>query len=403
MAYFSYKALDQTGKTMTGLVEAPSDQVAARLLKEKKLYITNLKEQSKTFSLAAIKDKFKHISFNDQVNFTRQMSTLAVAGLSIPESLRIISSQTTNPALLSLYQDIEHSITGGGNFAGALARHPDIFSDVYIALVRAGEASGSLDRVLTRMAENLENQAEFRAKVRSAMIYPIIIIVGMIAVIFVMMTVVIPKLTELYDDFGIDLSITTKILVWTSDFFVNYWWLMILAVVVGIFIFVKWRANPLGRLILDKGTLKIPLLGELQTKVMLAEFTRALGMLIGSGIHILDALTYLKDSMGNVVYQKAVAEITKKIEKGFPMGESFAQYDIFPIIVSQMIKVGEETGKLDETLGKLSTYFERESDHLLKNLTTTLEPAIMIVLGLGVGFIVFSVITPIYSLTSQIK
>lgn len=403
MPYFTYKAKDLTGNYVSGLVEAPSESIAARLVREKRLVIVSLKLKVEGNTLQSYIDKFKKVSLKDMVNFTRQLATLLTAGLSIPESLTIIRNQTKNPTLVAVYADIEHHIISGGNLANALSRHPSLFTPVYIALVKSGEASGSLDRILTRMAETLENQMEFRAKVKGAMIYPLIVVIGMVAVIFILMTVVVPRMTELYSDFGVDLPITTQILVNVSNFFVQFWWLILISTAAGIYGFMKWRQTPLGQLFLDTFMLKIPIFGELQTKVILSEFTRTLGMLISSGIHILDALSFLKDSMGNLLFRKAVMDIAKKIEKGFPMGETFSQHEIFPPIVSQMIKVGEETGKLDETLAKLASYFEQESNHLLKNLTTALEPAIMVVLGVGVGFIVFSIITPIYSLTNAIR
>lgn len=403
MPVFIYRAKDQEGKVLSGLVEAPTQQVAARLLREKQLYIVTLITKTQGFSFDFLKNRFKSVSFNDTVNFTRQMATLAVAGLSLPESLAILRSQTESPAVVNLLLDIEHHIVSGGTLAQALGRHPDVFSAVYIALIKAGEASGTLDKVLSRLADTLENEREFRSKVKSAMIYPVVIIIGMIAVIFIMMTVVIPKLTDMYKDFGVDLPFATKLLVNTSNFFVNWWWLMIIVMVGGVYFFNKWRKTPIGELTVDTIILKIPIIGELQQRVILAEFARTLGMLITAGIHILDGLSFLKDSLGNVLYRKALNEIARKIEKGFPMGDTFAQYDIFPVIVSQMIKVGEETGKLDETLNKLSAYFEKEAEYTVKNLTTAIEPIIMVVLGLGVGFIVFSIITPIYSLTNQIK
>lgn len=403
MAVYKYRAKDQEGKQVLGLVEAPTEQVAARLLREKRLYIVTLAPQSQGMSFDIFKNRLKKVGFNDMVNFTRQMATLAISGLSLPESLAIIRSQNENPALINLLQDIEHHIVSGGTFASALGRHPEVFPPVYIALIKAGEASGTLDKILNRLADTLENEREFRAKVKSAMVYPVIIIIGMIAVVFIMMTVVIPKLTEMYQDFGVSLPFATQLLVDISTIFVHWWWLMIISMVAGVYFFNRWRKTPLGELSVDALILKIPLIGDLQQKIILAEFARTLGMLIGAGIHILDGLSFLRDSLGNVVYRKALNEISKKIEKGFPMGETFAQYAIFPVIVSQMIKVGEETGKLDETLEKLSKYFEKESEYQVKNLTTAIEPIIMVVLGLGVGFIVFSIITPIYSLTNQIR
>jgi len=403
MGMYAYKAKDASGTTTTGLVEAPSQDVAARLLRDKKLYIVSLSLKNQTFSLETITKKLKRVTFSDTVNFTRQMATLSVAGLSLPDSLSILRSQIDNPSFSNVLLDIEHHIVSGGTLASALQRHPETFPVVYIALIKAGEGSGTLDRVLTRLAETLEKERDFRAKVKSAMIYPIIIIIGMIAVVFLMMTVVIPKLTEMYKDFGVSLPFVTQLLVDVSNFFVQFWWVMILGIFGAIFGFSRWRKTKLGELTLDTVMLKIPIIGELQKKVLLAEFSRTLGMLITAGIHILDGLAFLRESMGNVLFRNALTEISQKIEKGFPMGESFAQYEIFPVIVSQMIRVGEETGKLDETMTKLSNYFEKESEYLVKNLTTAIEPIIMVVLGLGVGFIVFAIITPIYSLTNQIK
>jgi type IV pilus assembly protein PilC len=178
---------------------------------------------------------------------------------------------------------------------------------------------------------------------------------------------------------------------------------MIIAIVGGVVGFRKWRKTASGQLMVDKLLLRLPLFGELQKKIILVEFTRTLGMLISSGIHILEGLRILKESLGNVIFRNAIGEVAKKVEKGFPLGDSFAQYEVFPPIVSQMMKVGEETGKLDDTLLKLSKYFQTESENLVKGLTTAIEPIIMVVLGVGVGFIVISVITPIYSLTSQFK
>ncbi len=403
MAFFNYKARDETGRVVTGLVEAPSEQGAARLLREKQLFVVGLSQTKQRMSFENVLMRFKRVGFSDVVNFTRQLATMVTAGLSLPESLTILRAQTTNPVFAQVLLDVEHQIIGGGNLADSLAKFPKVFSTIYIALVRAGESSGTLDKVLNRMAETLESQREFRSKVRGAMIYPVIILLGMVGVIFVMMTVVIPKLTDLYKDFGVELPFTTQLLITVSQFFVHFWWLMIGVAVFGAWAFDKWRRTPVGELAVDSLTLKIPVLGELTKKVILVDFTRTLGMLISSGIHILDGLNILKDSLGNVLFRNAIGDIAKKVEKGFPLGTTFSQYDVFPPIVSQMVKVGEETGKMDETLVKVSKYFETESEHLVKGLTTAIEPIIMVVLGVGVGFIVVSVVTPIYNLTNQIK
>jgi type IV pilus assembly protein PilC len=403
MSYFNYKAHSEDGKNINGLVEAPTADAAAKLLRDKGFFVITLEESKEKVNLSQISVKFQRITFTDIVNFTRQLSTMIVAGLQLPQALGILRAQTTNPLLSQVIMDIEHQITSGGNLADALTRYPKYFSEIYVALVRAGESSGTLDQILSRLAETLETEQEFRAKVSGAMIYPAIIVIGMFAVVAIMMTVVVPKLTEMYRDFGVTLPWTTQLMMNISDFSVRYFLIIIPAVFGLIILFQKWRKSILGEFVVDSLVLKIPIFGELQKKMILVEFTRTLGMLIGSGIHILDGLKILRGALGNVIFRNAVYEIGIKVEKGFSLGDSFAQHEIFPPIVSQMMKVGEETGKLDDTLTKLSKYFQAESEHLVKGLTTAIEPIIMVILGVGVGFIVIAVITPIYSLTNSFR
>lgn len=402
MARFIYKARDSEGKTVSGFVETANLDSAASILHNQHFFIIALGEEKKLTQLL-VPIKFKRVGFGDTVNFTRQLATMVVAGLSLPDSLTILRTQTTNPAFAKVLGDIERQIVGGGNLADSVGKYPNIFSPIYVSLVRAGEASGNLDKVLTRLADNLERQREFKNKVVSAMIYPIIVLAGMVVMMIVMMVVVIPKLKDLYSDFGVSLPWSTQILIGMSNLLFNYWWLLIILVVGTVFLFRQWRKTPPGEFFIDSLILKIPIIGELQKKMILVEFTRTLALLIGSGIHILDGLRILKGSLSNVVFRQSIDTVSGKIEKGSPLGDSFAQEKEFPPIVSQMMKVGEETGKIDDTLNKLSNYFETESDQLVRGLTAAIEPLIMIVLGIGVGFIVISIITPIYNLTNQIK
>jgi len=402
MPFFSYKAFSSDGKEVRGMVEGAGEEQAVRLLKEKQLVVVSLSQTGES-PLTGVMARFQRVGFSDIVNFTRQLSTMITAGLSLPQSLSILREQATNPEFQKVILDIEHQIVGGGNLADALAKYPTYFSSIYISLVRAGESSGLMDKVLTRLAETMENQREFNNKVQGAMIYPAIIVVGMIIVVGVMMVVVVPKLTDLYKDFGIELPLSTQILINISNFAIRFWWLMIIGAVAGFSGFQKWKATAMGERIIDTYYLKIPILGNLQKKVILVEFTRTLAMLLSAGIHILDALKILKNSLGNVLYRDAIDDIGKKVEKGFTLGDTFQSHKEFPPIVSQMMKVGEETGKMDDTLLKLSIYFQSETENLVKGLTTAIEPIIMVFLGVGVGFIVISVITPIYNLTAQFK
>jgi type IV pilus assembly protein PilC len=403
MPYFNYKAYINNTDIVSGLVEAPSADTAARLLREKQLFVIDVKEAKNRIQISDFLGRFKHAGFGDVVNFTRQLATMTVAGLQLTESLSILHAQSDNPAFANVIMDIEHQIVGGSNLADALSKYPKYFSSVYVALVRAGESSGMMEQILVKLSESLEAQQEFQSKVKGAMIYPIIILIGMAVVVVVMMTVVVPKLTDMYRDFGATLPWSTQLLMNISSLFVKFWWLLTALSIGGGIFFNKWRKTAIGQFVIDTIILKIPVFGDLQRKIILVDFTRTLGMLVGSGVHILDALRILKETLGNILFRNAVHEIAEKVEKGFPLGDTFFHHEIFPPIVSQMIKVGEETGKLDETLVKLSNYFETDSEHMVKGLTTAIEPIIMVVLGLGVGFIVISVITPIYNLTSSFK
>jgi len=388
MGFFKYKAISPNGKPTIGLVEAASSDQASKLLKEKQLFVISLRETSEK-SITSRFDKLQKVSFTDVVNFTRQLSTMVTAGLSIPDSLNILHTQTTNTVFAQVLSDIERSIVGGGNFGDALSKYPQHFTPIYISLIRAGEASGMLDKVLDQLADTLENQREFRGKVVGALIYPAIIVVGMVVVVIVMMVVVMPKLTDLYNDFGIKLPATTQMLITLSNFIIHDWWVVIITIASISYGFSRWKKTTIGAYMLDAFVLKIPLFGELQKKTILVEFTRTLAMLLSAGIHILDALK--------------IQDISKRVEKGFQLADTFASHKEFPPIVSQMLKVGEETGKIDDTLLKLSHYFQSETEQMVKGLTTAIEPIIMVVLGVGIGFIVLSVITPIYNLTAQFK
>lgn len=403
MAYYRYKARDTRGASVSGFVEAPNESAAVNLIRSRQLMVITLKSTSSAKAGFVGVKPLQKVRFGDIVNFTRQLSTMVVAGLSLPESMRIIREQIGNPAMGEVISELERHIVGGGNLADALLKYPNHFSPIYIALVRSGEASGTLEKVLERLADTQEAQREFRSKVTGAMIYPVIIMIAMFAVIMIMMTVVVPKLTGMYVDFGISLPASTQLLIGMSTFFVHFWWLII-ALIFGTIAFVKrWRKTHIGLHITDSLLLKLPVFGTLTTNMILVDFTRTLSMLITAGVHIIDGLKVLRNALGNVLFRDAIDELSHKIEKGFPMGETIGQFKIFPPIVSQMVKVGEETGKLDDTLLKLSKYFESESDHLVKGMTVAIEPIIMVVLGVGVGFIVMAIITPIYSLTNQLQ
>ncbi|MBL7158904.1 type II secretion system F family protein [Candidatus Microgenomates bacterium] len=401
MEVFSYKAKDKSGETQIGSVEAPNEKKAVSLLRKKDLLVTSLVKKEKGFNFKDVFAKFKKVSFSDIVAFTRQLSTMTSAGLSLPDTLDILKSQFDNPALAKMIKDIGSSIESGISLSEALKKYPQHFSPIYISLVQAGEASGKINDVLERVSDNLEKERSFKSKLKGAMIYPTIVVTGMGAVVFIMMSFVIPKLTEMYSEFDIDLPLPTKILIGVSSIFSKFWWLILIFVFAGLFLFRSWKKTEFGKRVWDSFMLKLPVFGNINRKLTLVEFSRTLGILAGAGVPILESLNILSASIGNATYTQAIKKVAKGVERGFSIGALVLADPIFPPVFGQMVVVGEETGKLDETLMKISTYFEQEGDQAVQGLTTALEPIIMVILGVGVGFIVMSIILPIYNLTAQ--
>ncbi len=399
MALFAYTAKNNHGEHVKGKVEAQTKAQAVAALRGRELLVINVHPVSEE-SFAAIKSIMFGIKADDVVNLTRQMSTMITAGLPLTQALSILEQQG-KPALLKVIGQVKADIEGGSTFAASLAKHPTVFSRVYIQLVRAGETGGVLDEVLLRLADNMEKDKEFRAKTKGALIYPVIVLIAMVVVAMVMMIFVIPKLTEMYKDFGADLPLATQILIDISSFTANFWWVLV-AAAVGAGMFVRsWGKTRPGQLAIDSMLLKMPVFGTLRQKAVLTELSRTLALLLSAGISLLQALEIVSEAANNILYRDALGTIAKQVEKGISLAQAVSAHPIFPPLLYQMISVGEETGKLDDVLLKLSTYYQSESEHAIKNLTTALEPIIMIVLGVGVGLMVVAIIMPIYNLTSQ--
>jgi len=322
------------------------------------------------------------------------------AGLPLATGLSILRDQN-NPAMAEVVSNLLREIESGNAFAKALERQPDVFDRIYIQLVKAGEVGGVLDKVMDKLAENLEKDKEFRGKTKGAMIYPVIVLIAMVIVGFVMMVFVIPKLTDMYKDFGAELPLPTLILISIANFLTRFWWAFILLTVGGVAALRNWYKTSLGQHKIDQWLLKVPIIGNLRQKIILTNFARTLSLLLSSGVPLLSSLNIVSAAMGSILYRDAMSEVAQKVEKGVPLSRAMSVYDLFPGILHQMLAVGEETGKLDEVLLKLSKYFESESEQAVKNLTAAMEPLIMVVLGLGVGAMVIAIIMPIYSLTSQ--
>lgn len=400
MPKYNYTAKDKEGNLRKGQIVTTDEHQVARLLSKRELILISAKVVNENNQLFF--DKYLHgVSFSDLVVTTRQLATMVESGLVLSDSIDILIDQQSNPRFKTILTEISRDVKNGIDLASALSKHPQVFPKLYISLVRAGEQSGKLDTVLNQMALNLEKDREFRARIRGAMIYPILVLTMMFIVIVIMMVFVIPRLVSFYSQSNIDLPISTKILIWTSTFFTSYWWLLIVAAIVGFVMFQRWTSNDKGRYDFDTLMLKFPIIGKIVRGTSLTNFTRTFGLLTHAGLPILDSLLIVADVVGNQVYRLALLDCFKGVERGLTMSAQLESTNAFPKIVSQMFRVGEETGKVDQIAFKLAEYFETETDNLVKNITVVIEPVILVILGVGVGFLVISLILPIYKLTTS--
>lgn len=399
MKKFNYRVFDDNNRQIAGVVEANNQAQAVGILRGKKLTIVGLAEMKGSvldeLMASAGKPKFEEVT-----NFTRQLSTMIASGLPLVEALRILKEQS-RPQMAKVVEQVLNEIEGGSSLGAAMEKTQGVFSAVYIALVKAGESAGVLDQIMKKMADTLDKQREFQNKTRGALIYPAIVFSGMIIVAFIMMIFVVPKLTQMYQDFGAELPLPTKILIGVSNFMVNYWYLFFGMLAGGFLIFQRWSKSPVGSLLLEQVVFKVPIWGPLKRDIVLAEFSRTMGLLSTAAIPILDGLRIVAETLGSQIYADGIVRAAVRVEKGSSLAEAIAVASDFPPILSQMIAVGEQTGKVDEILSKLADFYESQSELKVKALTTAIEPIIMVIMGVGVGFLVMAVIMPIYQLTNQ--
>lgn len=399
MPIFTYKARDFQGVDHRGTIETIDSSRAARILSKKGLIVTSISENKPSSPMFS--QFFNRVSFDELVIATRQLATMIDSGLVLSESVDILVNQQQNQNFKKVLEVVSRDLKSGLDLASALRKHPNVFPPLYCSLVKAGEQAGNLDVILNEMANNLERDREFKSRVRGAMIYPVMIVLMMVVVIGVMMFFVVPRLTSLYTQSDMELPLPTKILIGSSNFFIGYWWAILVALIIGVIVFRKWVTTPEGRYNFDAFLLKVPLVGRVIKGTSLTNFTRTFGLLTTAGVPILDSISIVAEVIGNTVYKKALLETKMGVERGLTMSAQLQMVGVFPSIISQMYRVGEETGKVDKVSFKMADYFESEADHLVKNLTVIVEPVILVVLGVGVAFLVLSIILPIYNLTTS--
>lgn len=404
MAKFSYTAKDPNGQIVHGSAEAQDDRAVATLLKEKKFLPIEVKLQdSGDLSIDRFLQKLQGVSVSDLATFTRQLATMIAAGLPLTEALGILQNQVSNPKLKTILTSSLREIDAGTPLSIAFGRYPDVFPTIYIALLRAAEASGSMDKILLRLAEQMESERDFRGRVKGALLYPGIVTSAMIAIAVAMMVFVIPKIADVYTAQGADLPLPTQILIFLSGF-ISSTILFAPFVLIGAYLgYRRYAATKAGKAFISRITYNLPVFGPLNKTVTFAIMVRTFGSLVGSGIPILDALKITRETVGDNTYGEGLAAAAIQVEKGAKLSVPLQANKAFPPIIGQMVAIGEETGQLDQVLEKLAVYFEQESDQRIKNLTTALEPIMIVVMGVGVAGLALAILLPMFNLVNVIK
>lgn len=336
------------------------------------------------------------ITTKDKAFLARQLATMLDSGLSIDKALTVFINQTKNVKLKKILTSILADVESGLSFSDAMKKHPDVFDQVFISIVVSGEAVGKLAEVLRELAMNLEKQDQFSSKIKSAFYYPGFILIVLVVIIYIMITQVIPPLKEIFDEFDSELPWTTKNLMAISDFMVTYWWAFFIGLILLIVVVYFYLKTDSGRYTLARIQIKLPM--GIGNDVYMNRFTQTLSMLLASGTPIIRALQITAKVMNNIIYEQIIINASEQMERGIPLSVPLEKYTEFDPMVPQMIKVGEETGKIDQVLKNLSKYFENEANTKLKDINSLIEPVLIVIIGLGVAFIVFAIIMPIYQL-----
>lgn len=401
MPIYSYKVRDARGQNLEGAVEAASETEAGAVLRERGYQVLSVAAREAP-GLSRVKlTLFQRVTPKDIVVFSRQLSVMVGASVSIVRALRTAARQTATPKLAKLIIDVANEVEGGVRLSDALGKHQEVFGSFYVNMVRSGETSGKLDEVLLYLADQQEKDYDLRQRVKGAMTYPIFIVVMLFIVGTVMMVFVVPKLTAILRESDVQLPISTRILISTSDFFVKYWYVVIGGVVGAV---IGGRAayrTPGGKRFFDKLILRLPIFGPLFRKIYLTRMTHSLSTLIEGGVDMVTSLKVVAGVVGNEAYRDSLIKTVQEVAAGNSITTVWRTRKEFPDMVSQMVSIGEETGKLQQVLQRLTEFYTREINASVASLSTAIEPIIMVVMGLAVGGLVSAIILPMYTLAQQ--
>lgn len=408
MPVYEYIALNKAGKNINGIIDADSAIAARQKLRGSGIYPVEVNETSSRpkdtpSRPTPISSLFKRVKQGELSAITRQLSVLLGAGLTLVASLDVLISQASNPLLKKIIAQVKESVNEGKSLAFSLSQHPKVFSQIYINMVRAGEASGSLDVVLERLAEFSEHQQILRGRIKAAMAYPIFMFFIGSLILFFLLTFIVPNITKIFADMHHTLPLPTLVLLGVSNFLRSFWWLILL-ILVGCYILLKKLIKtPKGNHMWDEFKLRIPVIGAINKKMTMGRFGRTLGSLLKSGVPLLSALQIVRSIVSNILIAEAIDNAAEQIEEGKSLATPLAQSRWFPPIAVQMISAGEQSGELDGMLDKIADIYEKETESQTMAITSMLEPVMILIMGLSVGFIVISILLPIFEMNQMIR
>jgi len=402
MPVYEYRGLDKTGKNVKGTLDADSTRTARVKLKKDGIYVVDLKDKTKQTTKSGKKGVSGggKIPIEDMALMTRQLATLLKANIPLVESLAAIADQVDNPLLGDVMSDIKNMVNEGTSFHKALGKYPHIFTNIYVSMCEAGEMSGTLDIILLRLAEFTEAQNELSSKVKSAMMYPVLMMVFTSLLLSVLFIYVIPKITQIFEQADLKLPWYTQVVISISDFFINYWWLILGGGVFAFFAFQNWKKTPEGAVKWDETLLKLPIAGPLIRMIAVSRFTRTLSTLLAGGVPMLNAMDIVKNVVGNAVLARAIIDARNNISEGESVAGPLKKSGEFPPIVIHMINIGEKTGELEFMLTQVSESYDFQVKNRVQGLTSLMEPLMIVVMGIVVAIIVIAIMVPIFQMSN---
>ena len=407
MAVYEWRGINPSGRNVKGVRDADNPKALRTLLRREGVMVTDVTEESVARKRSAreidIKRMFQRVSLNDVAVTTRQLATLLKSGIPLVEALSAMIDQLDQPDLKAAFTQTRDKVNEGTSFADALRAHPKFFSNLYVNMVAAGEASGTLESVLQRLAEFLEGQAKLKSKVTSALAYPAFMMLMSVGIIFIMMIVVVPKVTAIFADFNQSLPWYTRLLIWVSDVFSGFWWLILAVMILGIYLFRRWKRTEEGRARWDRTVLAAPLFGKLVVMIAMTRFARTLATLLSSGVPVLRAMEITRNVLGNTELMRVVEEARTSVREGESIAQPLKRSGRFPPIVTHMIAIGERSGQLEEMLENVASAYDQQVEARIAMMTSLLEPLIIVVMGGISGGIAFSILMPLLQINEFVQ